>query len=632
MSTILRKSVKHGIGRLTASAERMLEQGTKQKPAVTRLTQVAHKAPTRLIPVKKSSVQMKGAAVCALSNYGAGMLQGDSSELSVHVEKSARLALISQGASRIYTQRVPGEVKARMDVRVGKNGVFVFTPDPCVMFASSSYSQTQEFEIHPESSVALIDWFSSGRFKNQERWVFDKLSTRTSLKWMNDTETETDVVPEKVRSSQTNDHDMHGVADSNCFASLIIYGKEMAAVKDKCQFLSDSFAAQHTRIRKRDQHDEDNTELQSVKNIGELNLCGRVFMGLSKVSLPGKPSDAYVIRLAGTTNEDIYRVFHECLTPLAPSFGYEFYKERILARRSEIPTQDPVEAVQKIAKRTRTLYQTTDQSKNDPFSEASLDSNFKSSRTSASFWSLVMLADSGLPTGSFAHSAGLEAAAQLGMIRGEDDVRRFIHAATRSSLQLLVPFLIAGHRIAQGGEINENGTDNYTTKNNWEKLHRQCQAIMVTNEPACSASIDQGKSLVRVATNWFKGAKASSNYEDENDVLECLRSGSTPHIAPAFGVICGLLGLDEVQACRLFAYCTARDLVSSAVRLSLVGPLASVPMLDSVQESAEDTIRNAYREIQKNPKDPLLTAASSAPVIEAVHPCHEILQVRLFRS
>ena len=138
---------------------------------------------------------------------------------------------------------------------------------------------------------------------------------------------------------------------------------------------------------------------------------------------------------------------------------------------------------------------------------------------------------------------------------------------------------------------------------------------------------------MRVASQWLSGAQESSlSAGIDTEILKHLKNGSSPHIAPALGVIGGVLGLDEIQVCRLFAYCMARDLVSAAVRLSLVGPLASVPLLHNVQESIENGICDVYNEIQNHPEDPLLVAATSAPVIEAMHPCHEILQVRLFRS
>ena len=644
-SKVLRKSVKHGIGRLTASAGATARQLEAKKPVVTRLTQVAHKAPTRLIPVKKTSVEAAGAAVCALSNYGAGMLQGDSAELSMHVESGAKLGVVTQGAARIYTQRIPGVCKAQMDVKVEKDGVLVYAPDPCAMFAKSSYSQIQEFNVHPESSIALIDWISSGRFKNNERWEFDKLTVRTTLKWWDEpdstiTTSNYDDIPflqdsisidlssDKRYSNQRENYDPHAVEDFNCFASLIVYGEQMELVKDECQYLSDTFAAQYTRVRQREE-DEKRSMPSVLKGVGDFNLAERVIMGVSKVSLPDKPSDAYVLRCAGKTNEDIYRVFHHCLKPLAPSFGYEFYSDRILAQRSEISTKQPVEEPKQVngaAKDEKSLPEKG--AVDPPVITPSKDAYSKPLETSSSFWSIVMLADSGLPTGSFAHSAGLEAAAQLGMIRGEEDVRSFVEAATRSSIQLLAPFLIAGLNIAK-----DQSHDMDSIEERWERLHRECQAVMVSNQPACSASLDQGKSLMRVASQWLSGAQESSlSAGIDTSILKTLKNGSSPHIAPALGVIGGGLGLDEIQVCRLFAYCMARDLVSAAVRLSLVGPLASVPLLHNVQESIENGICDVYDEIQNHPEDPLLVAATSAPVIEAMHPCHEILQVRLFRS
>src|SRR5512141_1078646 len=44
-------------------------------------------------------------------------------------------------------------------------------------------------------------------------------------------------------------------------------------------------------------------------------------------------------------------------------------------------------------------------------------------------WTLLQLADSAFPAGSFAHSAGLEATAQAGEVRGPDGVRRFARDA-----------------------------------------------------------------------------------------------------------------------------------------------------------------------------------------------------------
>lgn len=659
-SVALRRSAKHGIGFLTASADAnpvpvSLLLDKRRTPPITRLTRVAHKAPTRLVPVGKSSVEAAGAAICALSNYGAGMLQGDSAELSIHVEQRAKLGLMTQGASRIYTQTVSSECKARMHARVEKDGMLVYTPDPCAMFAKSSYSQVQTIELHPHSSVVLIDWFSSGRYMNEERWEFDKLSTRTSLHWLDDSEsninnnsTESKIQVPFLQDSTSMDlrldsinatttgairSSSHAVAGFNCFASLILYGEQTQAVQYRCQAMADKFAAKYTRIRDRDGNNHPGDDESSYNNHGSkvdnLSLSGRVVMGVSMVPLPGKPSDAHVIRLAANTNEDLYRVFYSCLLPLAPSFGFEFYKDRIRAKQSEIPRmKDNVPNGVSVATSKKVIEQKTHTS-HEVYPLLPESTGFNSSMDST-FWSIVMLADSSLPTGSFAHSAGLEAAAQLGLIRGESDVQSFVQAATRSAMQVLTPFLIGGHRISSGDiyDVSEIGEK-------WRKLQQQSQAVMVTNQPACAASLDQGKSLGRVASQWLATLSDGSGVDNQRkvEILKCLNSTTgTSHVAPTLGVIGGLLGLDEVQVCRLLAYCIARDIVSAAVRLSLVGPLASVPLLHSVQRSAEDGIRAVYPTVKEYPDDPLMSSTASAPVIEALHPCHEILNTRLFRS
>jgi urease accessory protein len=595
----LSRAVKKGIGRLTASAD------TKK----TRLTQVSHKAPTRLIPLGKSSVEMAGAAICALSNYGGGMLQGDSSDLFINVEKKARLGVITQGASRIYSQRIPNECQATLHATVEKDGVLVYAPDPCSLFAASSFAQKQEFHIHPQSSVVLIDWFSSGRYRNGEHWAFDKLSSRTSLSWLGEANPPflQDSVSMDLRIRQTNESDLDplGVYNFHAFASLILYGKETEAIQRKCEILQDGLAAESTRIRER-------SETAHV-DPKQLRLAGQVCMGLSRVELPDKEYDAHVVRLAATTNEDLYRVFHHCLLPVGESFGMEFYKDRIRAKESEIPAMHANASTNGASSRPSKY-----PSREDPTSP--LWSAGMANEGGNAFWSAYMLADSCMPTGSFAHSSGLEAAAQLGIVKNEDELKTFIQATTRSTMQVMTPFLIAGHRLAL-----ETVSDHEATAEKWKELDKQMQAILASNAPACAASADQGKSLLRVAKQWL-GEESAGN-------LRALSFDQCSHVAPILGAVSAMLGLDESQVCHMFGYCVARDIVSAAVRLSMVGPLASVRLLHQVQGAAENGYNASLLAMEEHSEEgPLVAAAGSAPIVEAIHPCHDILKLRLFRS
>lgn len=599
----LSRAVKHGVGRLTASAD------TKR----TRLTKVSHKAPTRLLPFGKSSVEKAGAAICALSNYGGGMLQGDSSDLFIKVEKDARLGVITQGASRIYSQRISNECQAYLHATVEKDGLFVYAPDPCSLFASSSFAQKQEFHIHPQSSVVLIDWFSSGRYRNGEHWAFDKLSSRTSLSWLGEAKPPflQDSVSMDLRIGKKNEMDLDplGVYNFHAFASLILYGQATEAIQRQCEILQDGLAAESTRIRVRNEEGKIDPK--------QLRLAGQVCMGLSRVELPDNENDAHVVRFAATTNEDLYRVFHHCLLPLGESFGTEFYKERIRARESEIP---PMHANGSTTSMTNGAASIPSKYplREDPTSQ--YWSSGKANDGGNAFWSAFMLADSSMPTGSFAHSSGLEAAAQLGIVKNEKDLQTFIQASTRSTMQVMTPFLIAGHRLAL-----EPVSDHEVAAGKWKELDQQMQAILVSNSPACAASADQGKSLLRVAKQWL-GEENAGN-------LQALSFDQCSHVAPIMGAVGAMLGLNESQLCQMFGYCVARDIVSAAVRLSLVGPLASVRLLHEVQGAAESGYNASLLAMEEyGDEGPLVAAAGSAPILEAIHPCHDLLQLRLFRS
>ena len=637
------------------------------------------------------------------------MLRGDTTTLNVTVEGNARLGLITQGANRVYSPRPPppsttvdssdrddeddGDLcQAQMDVTVGKNATFVYAPDPCSLYARSCFLQNQQVHVHPDSSVALIDWFSSGRYMNNERWEFDQLCTRTRLEWLeeqdgkddgdNDLEkTRTvpflqDTIAMDLRFSQLNDYGAH--LGMNCFASLILYGNDVQPVVDRCLALSDAFASQYTRVRSRGHfHDSDGdveeadeqpmTCRSMMASTGASNDCfidnlinvsatgreqRRVVMGVSEILCPGKPSDACVVRFAATSNEDLYRVFHHLLLPMSDSFGMEFYKERIRAQAVNIPTMveesnhDTTGSTEKQVyvddtSRPKIRSRRTYIPKEIHRTSIHRNSNEASSET---FWSTLMLADSSLPTGSFAHSAGLEAAAQLGLISNEKDVEDFIQAASRSTMQLVAPFLIAGRELATTSMIDDidlTFQENVQTRltNRWHRLNQECHAVMSTNGPACAASLDQGKSLARVASEWMKRSRTDTIFDDisptiEQVVLNCLKSSKNEatHIGPTLGLVGGVLGLDDVQVCRLFGYCMARDIVSAAVRLSLVGPLASVSLLHKVQYAAEDGIQIVLPLMEDCRNSPLVVSTASAPVVEAVQPCHESLQVRLFRS
>ena len=260
---------------------------------------------------------------------------------------------------------------------------------------------------------------------------------------------------------------------------------------------------------------------------------------------------------------------------------------------------------------------------------------------------LVHLCDATLPTGGFAHSGGLEAALQLGLLVGRGDaaihgsLREVGTAAVLSAAQQQAPFALAAHaRVSDAltqlcGSNDTNGRGATSAESAevalvraLHDLNAQQHALMVANAPGCRASLQLGGALVRIARNWTEAEPRDDLHGRAQAAAVAaramkLRSGT--HGALALGALAALLDLPAHALLGAFVYTSARDLISAAVRLNLVGPLAAVMLQEEiVSEVVARSVGVHDLECAK--------AAGSAPLLEAAHACHDLLERRIFQT
>jgi urease accessory protein len=214
-------------------------------------------------------------------------------------------------------------------------------------------------------------------------------------------------------------------------------------------------------------------------------------------------------------------------------------------------------------------------------------------------WTVLQLADSAFPTGAFAHSAGLEAAAQAGEVRDAEDVARFVGDAIWQGGWSALPLARAAFEDASA----------------LPRLDARAETFLV-NHVANRASRTQGRAFLSTAARVFP---------DGVGPLQTQASGLKLHFAPLWGAVCRRLGFSLEDTQRVLLWSTARNVLSAAVRLGLVGTheaqtiLAQLgPVLDEVHR----TCRGLGIE----------DLAQPAPLADLLQGTHDRLYSRLFQS
>jgi urease accessory protein len=215
-------------------------------------------------------------------------------------------------------------------------------------------------------------------------------------------------------------------------------------------------------------------------------------------------------------------------------------------------------------------------------------------------WLVWQVVDSAFPTGTFAHSWGLEAAWQQGEVDTPAALDAFVRESVQQAAFASIPLVNAAYRDPA----------------RLETFDELAEAFLL-NAVANRASRIQGRTLVTTACRiWSSEALA--------DLAKRAQS-LCAHVAPLTGATFRALGLPLATVQRVILYATARGVLSAAVRLGAVGSYeaqrmqyACGSMLDGLAARSADLAETDL--------------VQTAPVIDLLQAGHDRLYSRLFQS
>src|SRR5262249_26012956 len=208
-------------------------------------------------------------------------------------------------------------------------------------------------------------------------------------------------------------------------------------------------------------------------------------------------------------------------------------------------------------------------------------------------WRFLQLADSAFPTGGFAHSGGLEAAAQAGEVT---DLAAFARTALWQAGLGALP-------LVHGAWSDPDAL---------LRLDARADSFLA-NHVANPGRRIQGGAFFPACARVFP-AEAPRPPE-----------GLCMHLAPLWGTVFRALGMSLEEARALYLWSTARGVLSAGVRLGLAGTYRAQRMLVELG-STLDAVANRCGELGAD------DLAQPAPLLDLLHATHDRLHSRLFQS
>ncbi|WP_231689541.1 urease accessory protein UreF [Bacillus sp. FJAT-27245] len=235
-------------------------------------------------------------------------------------------------------------------------------------------------------------------------------------------------------------------------------------------------------------------------------------------------------------------------------------------------------------------------------------SNIRAINTDPWFLHLLQIHDSAFPTGSFAHSFGMETYIQENSIRNKEDLSEFCNMYLRHNLASTDAIIVKeAYHLARKHD-----------KQGLIRLENICHGIKLSPETR--------KGSAMMGRQFLQAVYPLSSEELLMFWSEKLKSKEIKgHFPVVYGIYTALLGVDVKKAVETYLYSSITALVQNAVRAVPLGQMSGVQtvfsLLPAIQETARHVMGMNLDDLDNN-----------SIALEIASMKHEFLYSRLFIS
>ncbi|XP_044495457.1 urease accessory protein D isoform X2 [Mangifera indica] len=210
----------------------------------------------------------------------------------------------------IYTLTYGGGI---VSVRVGSGALLAVIPDPVTCFSTARYSQKQFFRVVSDSNLVIVDWITSGRHQNGEKWDFQLYKSTNNIFADGDQPLFLDTVLLE-QGGITNIAER--MQDYQVIAMVILLGPKLKHIQNQVQenvkrMMSEQLYAPSIGL-------SNHGKTHSNHPLAKPNF-------IASCSAFGPKGIGVVVRIAAMTTESVYRFLQHQLAGMEPLLGVSPY-------------------------------------------------------------------------------------------------------------------------------------------------------------------------------------------------------------------------------------------------------------------------------------------------------------------